>query len=587
VNPALTEIIEAGKDVLKTTFTAPIVEGHPKVNQWPSGLRSAGWVAAGAFALLMLFTLGSGWLRQVDSLVFGTNDSGITMPSLAVPVMTTAVVLSCALAVTATLRAPWWVRAAILALAAMADLSFNAFTASNPLQLAVAALASVALVVFVIVRAFRPYAWWEFPWILGLATAALVGPWLFPSQAAASMDVRVIAIEAALSNLSLLTLPALMVAGFAPAQIVVTGAQSIADRPVSRGLFWTVFGIALAALAVTQVITFLGDAPLTPLGVLASAITLALTAAAVTILVRRAKALRPPEPHDLPEAWGRWVYAFAAIVPGFLLVAMPIQLAAVVSSSLDLTAAAAVLGPISFAISHDNLDLFWRAGTALVALIAAWRFASRNRLTEAVMLSAYGVVTLVSVSGFVAGADFLLDRSVAAMGLVAAVIALVATAAQMARRQFDRNRATGVLTVLGLTVLYPHRDALSDPISVALAVAPAALIIFGLAWRMLTEAQFTYVSSAKFPQSTRVLLYMANSLLAATSVAFTALTRGVGTQIDPGNWSSLGDILLGEPLYVAGLVTGLWLVLRPRLIGETAEQLTDERYVELPDEPTI
>jgi hypothetical protein len=35
----------------------------------------------------------------------------------------------------------------------------------------------------------------------------------------------------------------------------------------------------------------------------------------------------------------------------------------------------------------------------------------------------------------------------------------------------------------------------------------------------------------------------------------------------------LGDRVLGEPLYVAGLVTGLWLVLRPaaRPVPQPAE----------------
>lgn len=62
---------------------------------------------------------------------------------------------------------------------------------------------------------------------------------------------------------------------------------------------------------------------------------------------------------------------------------------------------------------------------------------------------------------------------------------------------------------------------------------------------------------------TRVLLFLANALFATTGVAFVALSRGLGTNADPTVWAELGDATLGDPLYVAGLVAGLWLVLQP------------------------
>jgi hypothetical protein len=164
------------------------------------------------------------------------------------------------------------------------------------------------------------------------------------------------------------------------------------------------------------------------------------------------------------------------------------------------------------------------------------------------------------------------------MGLVAVTIALSATVIHLVRGQFDRRRATGVLTVLLLAALFPYRNALSDPISTALAVAPTALLIFGLGWRIFTEAGVTYGSSRHYPQPTRVLLFLANSLLAATGVALVTLSRGMGTEADTSTWAGVGDLMLGKPLYVAGLVAGLWLILRPREVGEVSEQLTEERY---------
>ncbi len=55
-------------------------------------------------------------------------------------------------------------------------------------------------------------------------------------------------------------------------------------------------------------------------------------------------------------------------------------------------------------------------------------------------------------------------------------------------------------------------------------------------------------------------------------------SRGTGTQTDPSSWGALGDSSLGEPLFLVGLVTGLWLLLRPHRSGEVSEQLTAERY---------
>jgi hypothetical protein len=91
------------------------------------------------------------------------------------------------------------------------------------------------------------------------------------------------------------------------------------------------------------------------------------------------------------------------------------------------------------------------------------------------------------------------------------------------------------------------------------------VLVFGLAWRVFTEAQVTYHSSKRYPQSTRVLLFLANTLFATTGVAFVTLTRGLGTDADPSLWGTLGDSTLGEPLYLTGLIAGLWLVLRPPL----------------------
>ena len=61
-----------------------------------------------------------------------------------------------------------------------------------------------------------------------------------------------------------------------------------------------------------------------------------------------------------------------------------------------------------------------------------------------------------------------------------------------------------------------------------------------------------------------MLLFLANSLFAVTALAFVALSRAAGTNVDSATvWSDAGDWMLGEPLFAAGLVAGTWLALRP------------------------
>ena len=49
---------------------------------------------------------------------------------------------------------------------------------------------------------------------------------------------------------------------------------------------------------------------------------------------------------------------------------------------------------------------------------------------------------------------------------------------------------------------------------------------------MFTEAEVTNDESRRYPRSTRVLLFLANALLATTGVAYVALSRGLGTDAD-------------------------------------------------------
>jgi hypothetical protein len=296
---------------------------------------------------------------------------------------------------------------------------------------------------------------------------------------------------------------------------------------------------------------------------LASAVLLAVVAGVIAILLRRARVRIPPPPEHYPPIWGRWLYPLAAAVAGVVALTMPVILTRGFFQLLGRQDAIDAINVAWFAFMDNSPSLLWRAALAPVTAVIAWRLAGRNRLAEAVALATFSILLLSDSVGALPGFSFLQDRTTTAFGLLAAVIALVAAAVLAVQRRFDRLRAIGVMTVVLLAVLYPHRNLIEDPTSALAVLSPAGLLVFGLAWRAATEAEFTYVSTPRYPQSTRVMLFLANTLFATTGVAFLALARAAGTDADPASWGELGDTMLGDPLFVTGLVTGLWFLLHP------------------------
>ncbi len=562
MNAVLQQAAAAVRDVWQITFVLPVKEGRPRPREWERGLREVGGAVAVVFGLLGLATVFAVPLRQWSPLTMAP-ESTQSLPVVALPLLLTGSVLSFALALTAALHTTWWLRLALLVVGGSAIVFFAAEAVANPLLLAPAALGYLGLVGFTIARARRAHAWWEFVVVLGLLTTAMLLPWAIPAGGVGlGIDMRPIAVQGSLLSLQVLVVPALIVAGSAPAQIVVTGAQATADRPVGRGLFWGGFAVAVVWLGVATW-QGMGTPDYSAGAFLAAGVALAAAAAVVAAWVRRARQPAPPEPQVYPGAWGGWLYPLAAGIAVLLLLTLPVVLLRAAFQLAGLPEAAGVVDAVWWAFMDNNPGTLWRGLLGLAVLGLGWRLSARGRLGEAVTLGAFGVLVVLDALGVLARLPILNERSTAALGVLAAALALAAGGAEAVAGRFTRARATGVLTVVLLAVLYPHRGVLSDPAGALLVFTGPVVLVFGLAWRVATEAQFTYEGSAKYPRPTRVLLFLANALLAMTTVAFVGLARAAGTDLDAAIWGELGDSVLGDPLYLAGLVAGLWLVLRP------------------------
>jgi hypothetical protein len=575
---AWTEIYQASRDVLRITFVDPVRDGRPRPDQWPIGLRSAAVISAVLSGLLIFVVAISGWLRSTDVLVQSVTESDFVLPGTTIPLLVVAALVAFALAMTAALHVVWWLRVFLLIIGGTTIFTLDAPAMVTPLGVGIVLVGYVALVVFNLARARRNYAWWEFPVVLTITAVICLLPLAVLPSAAAGSDWRVQVVTAVVDTLQLLILPMIMVAGFAPAQVVITGAEAVANRPVSRGLFWTAFGAGVIALgwsAYQNVNT--AAAPLTPGAFVGTAGIIVGCIGMGVVLIARSR-LRMPPPAVMPGAWGNWVNLVAVAMASVLILSWAstaITIVVLVTGHPDLATA------LSAAVRNawtSNLGTIWRGLLGVVALIGSWRLSASRRSAEAVVLGAFGVRTAFGLLSLIPGLEMLAEAQPLLIGYLAAGLALVFTIVQMLRRRFDRSRATGVLTVILVAALFPYRNALSDPISAVLAVAPTAMLVVGLAWRLATEANITYTTSRSFPQPTRVLLFLSSGLLAFASIAMVTLTRGLGTSFDTSAWGEMGDIFLGEPLYLAGLIAALWLMLRPHDRGEVVEQLTEEAY---------
>ena len=559
------ELIELVRGTLAATFVVPVREGRPRPSTWPRGLPAIGAGALGVYILLVLAAVFAVPLRQNGPLLV-ENNSSTTLPASVVWLLMTGVILSFSLVHTAALHTSWPLRILLFVIGSMALLFFvaPALVVSSPIVL-VSVLLYVGLFVFTVFRARRQFVWWEFVVVTATVAVTLLLPSVVAGQVA---DMRLTAIDGTFATLGILTFPALLVAGAAPAQIVVTGAEAAARRPLSVWLFALFGGGGVVWLAVSTGLDLRnGSDDLNRPALFASLIMLAVVVGALALWLRRGRQERPDPLSEYPDFWQDWLYPLAAAIAGLAFIAMPVQFALQIMQYAGLTSVANTLGVAWNAFNDTNPGILWRAGVGVVLLVIAWRLSRRGRTIEATLLSVLALTALLVAAGLLPGLSFLHEYNTRMIGLVAAVIALVIAAGLAVQRRLTRRRAVWIVTVILLAALYPFRNILSDPASAALFFSAPLLVLFGLTWRLISDADWLEGDNRALPRATRVLLFIANTLFAATSVAFVALSRGTGSAADPGVWVDMGDWTLGEPLYTAGLVAALWLTVRPETAG--------------------
>jgi hypothetical protein len=555
--PAMHPVLRAVRRALEVTFAEPVSNGRPIPSRWPAGMAVVGWTTGALVVVLGAVSVFAGLLRAHFPFT-ASQASNRSIPEILLPLFVAVVIWTLALAHCALIRLAWYIKLPALAVTISGMAALGLFSSGRVLVLAVAAISYLAVIIIVFARRRAPYRWWEFPLITTLIAISWLVELLAPAVGAQiAYDARLLGIEQELDSFSSVAMPALIAAGVAPALITVSAAEAIAVRPVPRIL--TTLGVVavIAWRIVTTIQTVAGDTvEQGSEAVLASVMTLGLTALALILVWRLAPRPEVVRPGELPELWTAWSFPVAVALVGAVALMVPISTIYLFWTAFHLPGES--VASWIYGVAQAVNSTWWRAvpGTALG--IGAIFLARRGRIGEASLLAAVCVYMVTGAIGTVLPPGMLRARTPDAIAAITSWLAIVVLIVSFLARRLTRQRLVGLLTVLLVGGLYTYRNALDDPVSAIFGYAGLGIALFGLIWQAITGAGFTRKGSKRFPEPTRIFAYLANTLFAFAVVAFVSTTRVQVGGIALADLESTGDAALGTPLLLAATVLGLW-----------------------------
>ena len=550
-----------GSGLYRQTLVEPIEQGRLRDLKWPYGLRSivlAGYVVFVVAALLVIF---SGLIREHSSLiVFG---SGLGLPEQMVWPLVLLLSFGMASLMAATQHGPWWLKVLGLLFTLMV---MGTWSLRNP-SLAgwagwpvIAAGLMAALLVLVIIRWRRRFAWWEFALMWALVGLAMtIGVAETREAKVYGSDLNPLNLQQTAAVLGYLALPAATLAGASVAEVTVratVAATQNAQRFAKQGWPYLIL-IVVLCVRLIQCVWLIAERDPVVEGLAALLWASALVAAFAVVglitlrLSRRQQAA--PVVSELGDELGRVGFTIAAAL---IAVTLPVQ----VFLSVLQVLASLEPGGAAARLSFDITPLLTRVVdpsrvlVGVVLIILAVRAARRGRSSRALVLACIGVMLVALARQLLFG-----DRTPApinpdALNLVASAVVVVAVAILLLRRSLTPQRALAFSGMLILSALFSYRDFISDPLGGLLGFSGAALVLFGLTWDLFTGSGWANAESRRFSRPTRVLLVLTNYVLSMTVLAYAALIRDGSTTIYFDPFAQLGDLIFGTGLVAAAAV---------------------------------
>jgi hypothetical protein len=545
----------------RQTLVDPIEHGRLRDLEWPYGLRSivlAGYIVFVIAGLMVIF---SGSIREHSTLI--VSGTGLGLPEQMVWPLVLLLSFGVAALMAAAQHGPWWLKVLGLLFTLMVMRTWSlrspslAGWAGWPV---IAAFLMTALLVLVIIRWRRGFAWWEFA-----AMWALVGFGMTIGVAETreakiyGSDLNPLNLQQTAAILGYLALPAATLAGASVAEVTVratVAATQSAQRFAKQGWPYLILVVVLCIRLVQCVWLIVQRDPvvegLTSL-LWASGLVTAFAVVGLVLLRLSQHRNSTPVVSALADELGRVGFAIAAAL---IVVTVPVQVFLSVLQVLASLEPGGAAARLSFDITPLVTRIIdpSRVLVGVIVLILAVRAARRGQAGRALILGGIGVMLVALVRELLFG-----DRTPApinpdALNLVASALVVVAVVILLLRRRLSPQRALAFAGMLILSALFSYRDFISDPLGAVLGFSGAALVLFGLTWDLFTGSSWANLESRRFPRHTRVLLVLTNYVLSMTVLAYAALIRDGSTTIYFDPFAQFGDLIFGTGLVAAAAV---------------------------------
>lgn len=573
MSPAASALLRVGDlmvHVADRVLVEPVRSGRLRSAGWPAGIRAAVTVTLVVYGVLAIAAVAGIWLRQL--LPAGSSLFGIA-PGLLGPA-TAVTALLAAMIATAGLHAPGALRVAGLAAPLLLWCS-QLWLAAEVTHFGWAAAGLLVLGLLQVLRARRGYACWELVvTLLVIGTVTLLN----------TVTVVRPALEAGRSDPSLLVVLTVSSVGVLGLGYAVTSGAAVSEVALSSSA-WFVEHLSRrfsprAQLLVIAVITAIGWILLT-LRLSGSVVPVALlgVSALIAVVLVSLTALcwllldRVIDQRDRRAGAPAGSTDMADIAESFqpLAVALGIALAApqaanMIWSNLErgLALPLAALG-----LEYTPTQLADRLATAplpgnglstlgplvaivlcAVVVVRATRRRHRGRAELALVTALFCVVLALDDVGvpFLAA-----DLDTLALATLLLATAIGGRWALTRRLTIARLHAVGVAVLLAGAI--SARDLLTDPLGWLLGSASGALLVLGLVWNLLTNADPANGDSPRFPRSSRTFAVVGYLTVAMLLAATDALA--VSFAVDLERFVELGAEVIGTAL----LATATWAVL--------------------------
>jgi hypothetical protein len=545
----------------RQTLVQPIEQGRLRDLEWPYGLRSivlAGYLVFVVAGLMVIF---SGLIREHSTLV--VSGSALGLPEQMVWPLVLLLSFGVASLMAAAQHGPWWLKVLglLFTLMVMGTWSLRSPSLAGWAGWPVMAVGlMVAMLLLVIIRWRRGFAWWEFAamWVL-VGLGMTIGVAETREAKVYGSDLNPLNLQQTAAVLGYLALPAATFAGASVAEVTVratVAATQNAQRFAKQGWPYLILIVVLCVRLIQCVWLIAERDPvvegLTTL-LWASALVAAFAVVGLIMLRLARRQQATPVVSELGDELGRVGFTIAAAL---IAVTLPVQVfisVLQVLASLEPGGAAARLSfditPILTRIVDPS-----RVLVGVVLIILAVRAARRGRSGRALVLGCIGVMLVALARQLLFG-----DRTPApinpdALNLVASAVVVVAVVILLVRRSLTPQRALAFCGMLILSALFSYRDFISDPLGAVLGFSGVALVLFGLTWDLFTGSGWANAESRRFSRPTRVLLVLTNYVLSMIVLAYAALIRDGSTTIYFDPFAQLGDLIFGTGLLAAAAV---------------------------------